>query len=146
MEDKRPDSSLSWLLDGGMNSHWLSEQRSLSRPSNADLYEHWAGVASGIAYDEAASCVKSHKNGHVSSKYRISNISDYITASRGWEKTMSALTGNDGMPGLPPYRKKHGLGAQHLYCLSRMPVVLRYSVAHVFAKFSVCPMTSIAFR
>ncbi|KAI4887377.1 hypothetical protein NFI96_006708 [Prochilodus magdalenae] len=30
MEDKRPDSSLSWLPDGGMNSHWL--------------YQHWPPV------------------------------------------------------------------------------------------------------
>ncbi|KAI4890601.1 hypothetical protein NFI96_020392 [Prochilodus magdalenae] len=36
LRNKCPDSSLSWLPDGGMNSHWASEQRSLSQSSNAD--------------------------------------------------------------------------------------------------------------
>ncbi|KAI4883471.1 hypothetical protein NFI96_024509 [Prochilodus magdalenae] len=36
MEDKRPDSSLSWLPDGGMISHWASEQLSLLWSSSTD--------------------------------------------------------------------------------------------------------------
>ncbi|KAI4886684.1 hypothetical protein NFI96_027634 [Prochilodus magdalenae] len=48
-QDWTSASSLSWLPDGGRNSHWASEQRGLSRedPSlrNALQYERWAGVA-----------------------------------------------------------------------------------------------------
>ncbi|KAI4879888.1 hypothetical protein NFI96_002016 [Prochilodus magdalenae] len=36
MEGKHQDFTLSWHPDGGVKFHWLSEQRALLRPSNAD--------------------------------------------------------------------------------------------------------------
>ncbi|KAI4879661.1 hypothetical protein NFI96_009444 [Prochilodus magdalenae] len=64
MEDKRPDSSLSWLPDGGMNSHWASEQGSLWQSSN------WPPV-------RAVSELVSKYNIHYQSEYSIHYQSKY---------------------------------------------------------------------